>query len=204
MSKYEFLHKLQLGLSGLPAQDVNDRLGFYGEMIDDLMEEGLSEEEAVSKIGTVDDVISQILSETPITKIAKEKIKSQRKLKTWEIVLLAAGSPLWIVLLAAAFAIILALYVVIWSAVISLWAVFASLVACTPAALALGIVSICMGGIVQGIAMIGAALLFAGLSIFMFFGSRETTKGVILLTKNIILWVKKLIVRKERRDENSN
>ena len=204
MSKHEFLYRLEQGLSGLPKQEVNERLAFYSEMIDDLVEEGLSEEEAVSKIGTVDEIVSQVLTETPITKIAKEKIKSKRKLKTWEIVLLAAGAPLWIVLLAAAFVVILALYVVIWSLAISLWAFFASFVACTPAALALGIISICMGELFKGIAMIGIALVCAGLSIFMFFASRETTRGIALLTKSIVLWIKKLIVGKEKKNENGN
>ena len=44
MNKQEFLAKLQTNLSGLPEKEVQDSLGFYSEMIDDRMEEGLSEE----------------------------------------------------------------------------------------------------------------------------------------------------------------
>lgn len=47
MNKQEFLVKLRKGLSGLPKEDIEERLTFYSEMIDDRMEEGLSEEEAV-------------------------------------------------------------------------------------------------------------------------------------------------------------
>ena len=53
MNKETFLSELKKGLSGLPADDVNERLAFYGEMIDDRVEESMSEEEAVAGIGTV-------------------------------------------------------------------------------------------------------------------------------------------------------
>lgn len=62
MTKQEFLAELRRGLSGLPQNDIEERLNFYSEMIDDRMEEGLSEQEAVDGIGSVDSVVSQILS----------------------------------------------------------------------------------------------------------------------------------------------
>ena len=74
MTKQEFLEKLQVSLYGLPKADIDERVSFYGEMIDDRVEEGLSEEEAVADIGTIDGIVSEILSETPITKLVKEKI----------------------------------------------------------------------------------------------------------------------------------
>ncbi len=51
MSKQEFLAQLKDGLSGLPQSDIEERVAFYEEMIDDRIEEGLSEEQAVSEIG---------------------------------------------------------------------------------------------------------------------------------------------------------
>ena len=87
MTKQEFMANLRAKLSGLPTQDVEDRLSFYCEMIDDRTEEGLSEEEAVSAIGSVDEVVSQIIADIPLAKIAKEKIKPKRRLWAWEIVL---------------------------------------------------------------------------------------------------------------------
>ena len=47
MRKQEFLTELRKGLSGLPQDDIEERLSFYSEMIDDQIEEGLAEEEAV-------------------------------------------------------------------------------------------------------------------------------------------------------------
>jgi len=53
MNKQEFIEALYRRLSDLPWQDVEERLNFYGEMIEDHMEEGLSEEEAVASMGSV-------------------------------------------------------------------------------------------------------------------------------------------------------
>ena len=50
MNKEQFLAELQKGLSGLPQAEIDDRLAFYGEFIDDHMEEGMTEEEAKSLV----------------------------------------------------------------------------------------------------------------------------------------------------------
>ena len=47
MQKQAFLDALRSQLAGLPEAEINERLNFYSEMIDDRMEEGLTEEEAV-------------------------------------------------------------------------------------------------------------------------------------------------------------
>lgn len=53
MSKQEFLEQLRRGLSGLPREDIEERLKFYSEMLEDRMEEGLSEEEAKQRKSAV-------------------------------------------------------------------------------------------------------------------------------------------------------
>ena len=53
MTKIEFILSLSRALQGLPQSDVTERLEFYNEMIDDRIEDGLSEEEAVAAIGSV-------------------------------------------------------------------------------------------------------------------------------------------------------
>ena len=161
MTKLEFLESLEKGLSGLPKNDIDERIAFYSEIIDDRIEEGLSEEDAVSKIGKIDEVISQIIADTPINKLVKEKIKPKRNLRVWEIILLILGSPIWLSLFIAFFAVILSIYVAIWSIVIALWSVFVSVVACAFGAVLSGIgFAVGTDGIV-GIAMIGAALFSA-------------------------------------------
>ena len=107
MTKQQFMEQLRARLSGLPQCEVEERLTFYAEMIDDRMEEGLGEEEAVAQIGAIEEVASQITSNIPLSKIAKEKIKGRRCLQTWEIVLLCVGAPIWLSLIIATFAVLI-------------------------------------------------------------------------------------------------
>lgn len=197
MNKQEFLDCLRKGLSGLPQEDIEERLTFYSEMIDDRIEEGLSELEAVSAIGTVDAIITQILADTPLTKLVKEKAKPKRTLKAWEIVLLVLGSPIWLSLLIAAFIIILAVYIVVWSVVITLWSIEAAFAACSLGGIVSAAIFAFQGNGLTGLAMLSAGIICAGFSIFMFYGCKVATKGILLLTKKMALGIKTLFVGKE-------
>ena len=197
MTKTEFLLELTDKLSPLPWEEVSDHWDYYSEMIDDRMEEGLSEEEAVAELGTVEEIAAQILSDIPLTRLVKGKIKSKRRLGAGTIILLVLGSPIWLSLLIAAFAVVLALYISLWAVIISLWAAFVSLIACTLAGIAVGILWVVFGKVYAGVAMIGAGILCAGLSIFLFFGCRAATKGTALLAKKMALGIKRCFLRKE-------
>ena len=110
---------------------MEECLTLYAEMLDDRIEEGLSEEEAVAAAGAVEEIVRQTVDETPLAKIAKERVRPKRHLKAWEIVLLALGSsPVWLSLGIAAAAVILAVYVSLWAVIVSLWAVFGALAVC--------------------------------------------------------------------------
>lgn len=183
MTKKEFLNELAKGIAGIPDEDITRSLEFYSEMIDDRMEEGKSEEEAVAEIGTVKDAVSQILAEIPITKLIKEKVKKKRKLGTLEIVLLILGAPIWLSLLVAAFAVILSVYISVWAVIISLWAVFTSLGACTLGGIAAGVIFVCTDKLFSGLAMFAASHILAGFTIFCFFGCKMATKSILILTK---------------------
>ena len=121
MTKQQFIEKLKLKLKGLSKNDVEERLSFYGEMIDDRIEAGLSEEDAISEVGSADEVASQIIEEMASSNIPEECEKN-KKLLVWQIVLLVLGSPLWISLLLAGFAVIISVYAVIWAVTLTLWA----------------------------------------------------------------------------------
>ena len=183
MNKTEFLNELKDGLSGLPREDVEERLSFYGEMIDDRVEEGMTEEEAVAGIGSVDEIASQIVSEIPLSRLVREKAKQRRRLSAWEIVLIIIGLPLWLPLLIAAAAVILSLYVVVWAIIISLWAVDLSLAVGAIGGIAAAVVYFINGNTLPALMTLGAALLLAGLSVFLFFGCLAISKGTVKLTK---------------------
>lgn len=199
MNKQEFLARLEQALAGLPQEELAERLGFYGEMIDDRVEEGLTEEEAVAGLGPVEELAAQIVAETPITAIVREKVRS-RPLRAWEILLLILGFPLWFPLLIAAFAVLLSLYVCVWAVVLSLWAADLSLALGAVAGLAAGVPFFFAAGAAPGLTLIGGALLLAGLSIFLFFGCKALGKGALLLAKKFGLGLKALFLGKERTE----
>lgn len=197
MTKREFLASLRRGLSGLPQADVEERLAFYGEMLDDRMEEGLSEEEAVAAVGPIDEIVRLTVADIPLAKIARERIRPKRRLRAWEIALLALGSPIWLSLGLAAAAVVLTLYVSLWTVVISLWAVFGSLAICAAACVPASVICAAGGRIASGLAMLSAGIVCAGLAIFAFYGCMATTKGVLTLTRSTTAAIKSRFIKKE-------
>ena len=65
MNKQEFLTALWKQLSEVPSEDVEESLDYYSEMIEDRMESGMTEEEAVAAVGSVEDAAKQIIAEIP-------------------------------------------------------------------------------------------------------------------------------------------
>ena len=199
MRKQEFMDQLQKKLSDLPEGEVAERLGFYSEMIDDRMEEGLSEEEAVAAIGSADEIAAQIIEDAPFARIVKEKLKPKRRLNAWETVLLVLGFPIWFSLLAVVpFAVIVSLFASLWAVIVSLWAVFASLVGSAVGGCVGGIGFVCTSHVPTGIALVGAGFVCAGLSVFCFFGCKAATRGAVLLTGKTVLGIKHLFIGKEK------
>ena len=197
MTKLEFIMSLNEKLDGMPKDELIERLEFYTEMIDDRIEEGLSEEEAVDDIGSVDEIASQIIADIPLAKIVKNKIKPKRRLGAWEIVLLSVGSPIWISLIVALLAIIISVCVSFWSVVISLWSVFVSFAACSFAGVVFGVLYIVLGKVFFGIALVAATMVLAGFSIFAFFGCKYLTRWAAWLTKRFFILIKKCFAKKE-------
>lgn len=198
MNKQEFLAGLRKGLAGLPQDDIEERLTFYSEMLDNRIEEGLSEEEAVAEIGSVDEIVRQTVSDTPLSKVVKERIRPKRRLKAWEIVLLMLGSPIWLSMGIAVVVTILSLYAVLWAVIAALWAVFVAFAAGAVAGVPECIILAVHGNAASGLAILSAGIVCAGFAIFMFFGCKETTRGVIMLTKKLTILIKNCFIAKEK------
>ena len=125
MNKTEFLDALRHALGKLPSYEVEQSIAFYAEMIDDRIEDGMSEQEAVAALGSVHAIAAQIVAETP--PIPKAIAKANTGSRTLNIVLLAILSPIWVTLALAFACMVLAIYLAIWSVVVALWAVVLTL-----------------------------------------------------------------------------
>ena len=210
MTKLKFLLELEKNLSALPQEDIEERLTFYSEMIEDRVEEGISEEDAVAQIGNIEEIAAQILADHKVEEPAfgeetvtaegapvTEPAQPKSRMKAWEITFLVLGSPIWLSLLIGVIAIVFSAYVSLWSVIISLWAVFVSLAACAVALPIGGIAFICNGYVHYGLAGIAASLVCGGLAVFLFFGCKLTTKGIVILTKKLTAFLKKRVTKKE-------
>lgn len=197
MNKVEFIKSLKDKLSLLPQNELDERINFYSEIIDDYIEDGLTEEDAVSKIGSVDEVVSEILKDTSLIRLAKEKFKPKRKLEPWVLVLLIAGFPLWLPLVSAVVSVIFTIYISFWSILISLWAIFVSLVVVGISLFIAGISSIFIQPASGALLVLAFSLICLGSSIYCYYGIKYLTKLLLKFGKGIILSIKKLFVRKE-------
>ena len=188
MNKEDFFCALRTKLSGLPQEDLERSLEFYREAIDDRMESGLTEEDAVEDLGPVDEIAEQVLSETPLPKLIRAKVTPSRALRAWEILLLVLGCPVWLPLILAAVITGLAVYVVIWSVIISVYAVVL--------AFALSGVVLLITGFGQ-LMFMGPGLALMGLSVLLFFVVNEIAKGIVCLSRKYVRWMKSLFMNRE-------
>ena len=207
MSKQEFIDELRAKLSKLHNIDIEERLRFYEEMISDRIEDGLSEEDAISGIGSIDEIYLQISQDVPKTHLsldkAKQKAESRRRKK---IIILSFTAIIWapmlIALAASALAIAvsllavaISLFATLWALVASAWAIFGAFALSAPTSVLLALLNIFSGNILPGISIIGGGMVVAGLAIFAFFGALYATKGSVILTKKSFVGISKLIHR---------
>ena len=197
LKKEAFLNELRSRLSGLPQSDIEDRISFFGEMIDGRIEDGMSEEDAVAGMESVDSIVSQIMSEIPLTRLVQTRVKPEKGHKTWKIVLLICLFPIWFPLLIAFGAVLFSLLVAVWSVIISFYVVGGSLaIAALGCTVATG-AYFGFGMMIQGVGGIGAVFVCIGLSILFFLLSIAMSKGTVILTRKIFVGFKTMFVGKE-------
>jgi uncharacterized membrane-anchored protein YitT (DUF2179 family) len=79
MTKSEYLAALQQKLSALSPADIKGYTDYYAEMIDDRIEEGMTEKDAVDAVGSVEDAAEKILSENPTVENQNPNEKESEK-----------------------------------------------------------------------------------------------------------------------------
>ena len=196
MTKNDFLMSLKHKLSGLPEEDLNERIDFYSEMIDDKIEDGISEEKAVIEIGSIDEISSQIIKEVPLRKIVKEKIRFKKKRKVFESVLLIVGSPVWVPILIAILVVAISLYLTVWVVLGCFYVTSISMFISAIGGFIMAVAQMISGNYPTGVLFIGAALFLIGLGILMILATRLVAKGFLILTQKTVKSLKQLLINK--------
>ena len=196
MNRYDFLYELKQKLSQLSADEIEKHLSYYEEMIDDRIEDGMTEEAAVASLEDVSVIAERILLDTPITTLVKTKVKPKKGWTATAIVLAIIGSPIWLSLLIALVAVAVSVVVAFWSVVIAVGAAAVGiiimgllLIAASPFIWNPGFTStfLCIAG---GLFAIGVALL-------IFVGVKHLAKGIAFLCKAMFRGIKSIFIRKE-------
>jgi uncharacterized membrane protein len=91
MNKEEFLRDLMKQLSSLGETECDKFTTYYDEMINDYMEDGYTESQAVDKIGAPKCIAKNIIEEQESTILVESSVAR----KLFQIVLLILGFPLW-------------------------------------------------------------------------------------------------------------
>lgn len=202
MRKIEFFMELRDKLTTLPKKEIESRLEYFNEIIDDRIEEGMTEEEAIEALGSLDEIAAQITEEynaensaasekaepTPAP-IVPEKKKSG--VKGWQVALIILGAPLWLAILIGVLSVAIAVVAVLFSLIVTAYTVVLGLGVAAVACVVVSIVMFPLSKTFLGLMCLGAGLVLAGVTILICIVANKLTKLIIAL-------IKKLFGRKEK------
>ena len=197
MNKQEFLTAITYGLGGLPREDVARWVEYYDEILSDRIEDGMSEQDAVAAMGKPGEVVEEIIAQTPIRALVKERVRPRHRLVVWEILLIALGSPIWLSLALSAFAVILSVFAVLWSLVLSVWACEASMLVTGPAGILVAVLKLCTGSPYQAFFLLGCSLAVMGSALLGIPLCKAFTRLMAYCSKKFLLLLKLMLVGRE-------
>ena len=202
MSRDAFIGELRHRMAGLPQQTVERTVDYYSELIADSVEDGLTEEEAVARLGSIEEIVASVVKDTPLTQIVQTRVQEGKKkgISGWVILLLVLGAPVWLPVLIAVLAVLFALFIALWAVVIALWAVVAAVILTGLVALVAGVVELCRLHLPQGLVLLGGGLVCLGLCALLFLLMKLITVGTVKLCKWLWVGIKSLFVGKKSKE----
>ena len=195
MKKEEYLEGLRTALRAakLPSSAIAEGVEFYTEAIDDRMEEGASEEEAVARMGSLEDARAAVSAEVPPVprRIARLSTGSH----ALDIALAVIACPVWIPFALACIGILASVYLALWLVVAAVWmlltvafltgavGVFAAFWGVASGAPAMGLLGLGIGLAASGIALLAVPL------------AAWATSALVKLAERFGRWVAGLFMR---------
>jgi len=197
MNRQEYLDEIKDKLLGLSEEDIDKALDFYMEAIDDRIDDGLTEEQAIKAVGTSDEVAEQILMDTPLPKLVSATVKPQRKLKAWEIILIVLGAPVWIPIAIALLSVALAVFITLFALMFALAAVLIGFVISGIALLIMAVIAVFAGGAGTALLKFAVGLVAIGVGILLFIPVKAAVLWLIELCGRFFKWIKKQFVKRK-------
>ena len=192
MKKEAFLRALNKRLEGMGAEERARALEFCAESIDDRMEDGMAEEDAVTALGDVEDVARGLLADRPLGAVVRDR--ERRESSAGRVELLIGASPHRV----THFAVGLSVYAALWAAMIAIYAAVASLLIAGAAGALGGVALMFMQGAAPGLCVCGAGLVSFALGLLLIAPMKAAGKGLWKPTKAFARGCERLIVGRRK------
>lgn len=184
MTKTIFLSDLKKKLIGLKSAEREKFISYYDEMIEDLMENGKTEEEAVHDIGDVNKIAKDIMDDS---ELGSGKSMSMG-MKTVIATLIILGFPMWGSLLLAAASLVLSAYIVIWclpivTGSVAVAGIFSGVIS------AFGSFFILSDSVGRAVFQFGYGMFLTGLGILFSIITVYVSKFIVGVSKKFTLWL---------------
>lgn len=183
MNKQEYIEALRAELSGMNKSEVSKTIEFYSELIDDALEDGVSEEEAVAGLEQPETVAARMRRE----ETADTKKRGHTVLFVIAIVL---ASPIWLPIAVSVIAVLFSVYISLWAVVISLMVSAAGSGVGAIAGTAAAVMMFNSRGIADSLFILGSALVIAGAAILLMYLSCIAAKYYIKMSAAGISWLR--------------
>ncbi|QSX06590.1 DUF1700 domain-containing protein [Sedimentibacter sp. zth1] len=204
MNKLEFLDILKSRISTLPSKEISKSEAYYSEIIDDSIENGLTEEQAILALGNIDNIVENIKYDMSIPALVQVKVNESRgnTSKTWLwITLTILGFPLWFPLVIAFSAVAFTIYLVLWVCILVLYIALFSIALTGISTFLFSFYIFVTQPIYIGLCLLGTSFVLIGLSIFLIKPVFLVSKYFAKLSKIIIRKIKKLFIGRRRQHE---
>lgn len=184
MTKQEFMQLLEQQIKLLPLSERSRLINYYNEALEDRMEEGMSEEEAVASLDGLDELSLNLFDEIEDVAERKTEVRSIPAPLKWFIVFIT--SPLWIMfpfvlamlLLVCGLLLLILLMLGVCFVIVSICGVFI-------------LPKVLMRNIPSAIVLLGTIVLSVGLAPWCWFGYKAWIGKFLQCVKTMPQWYKK-------------
>ena len=169
MTKDEYLSELRAGLAAFSKDEVDRAVSFYEEMVDDRVEAGVSEEEAVGSLEPPAEAAARIISEMPAVPRAAARLRSPETPRSWSVAFIVAvviGSPVWIPLALGVIMVVVGCFIGLFGLLVAVWAIAASMLLGAPIGLLYLVAGVKAGSVAGALMGLGCGVAVAGVGVF--------------------------------------
>lgn len=182
MKKQEFIDKLSGLTKDLTASEREKAIQFYTEIIEDKIESGISEEEAVAQLGS------------PTGAAQKIKTDMQAKSKKTKKIILISTCVIWVPFLLTMILMVFSIYLVLWTVIITGFCAVLSF-ACVFLEGILTLFMVIAHNLPAAVLQLGIALFCGGAAILSYMGMIRLTKLFLHYSAKSFRWMKNYLIK---------